>query len=837
MIRLTETDGKRLTLTQWDVDRQVLVTGLPDGIKAELHCTLFRPDGRPVFTQALSVVLSASEDGYVGELHNTLLQFAGVMEIAVFDGNATRARFRIPVKPRQKPQDYQYEDNIGYINWVDKAAQVNAILGNMETYAGILQGYADSADQIALEAAEAAAPQITLTEAANGVTVTVADKDGNVLQSATVKDGESGPAGPRGLTGARGERGEKGDPGSPGERGSEGPAGPRGLTGPIGPQGQRGETGSPGEQGPAGPRGERGPQGDAGVGVPTGGTTGQVLAKRSGTNYDTEWVDQTGGGASITVDSALSTSSTNPVQNKVLKAALDGNVSLLQDAIKREQINVISLESGTFQDADGTTKIPYAPRLRNTVPIPINKYSKIEIPDGYGMWIFRLNKDLQLISAVGAWKTGTVDVSTILVEAIEYINIAIRKTATPTADISADLSTVQSGIHFEYAPDAVKKVLESETEKRANNARYATGNNGTPLTFLHFSDIHYDTSALKRIMANAEDYSDLIDEYICTGDMVGNTAGQISSWWDENVLTCIGNHDTASYANDAYDWTALSMADRDAYYIAPFESNWGITHTSGKSYYYKDYATQNVRLIVMDSMLYTDNGQEATDQTTWLSGLLSSAVTNNLHVLIAIHSPHGGAAPVDCSFSKYGQTTMPTYANCNTPQAVVDAVASAITGGLHFIGYLVGHMHQDAIWDAENDGTQLMYCVTCASTKANQWAYSDQDRSGDFADAFNLVTIDTANTLVKIVRGGGADIDNHLRERKAICFNYSTGENVTDISMSGYAAQSWVQNGYQPKAITDAGGYYTTDTVEGALQELGAELAGINTLIGSGVIT
>ena len=38
------------------------------------------------------------------------------------------------------------------------------------------------------------------------------------------------------------------------------------------------------------------------------------------------------------------------------------------------------------------------------------------------------------------------------------------------------------------------------------------------------------------------------------------------------------------------------------------------------------------------------------------------------------------------------------------------------------------------------------------------------------------------------------------------------------------------------EAITDAGGYFTTDTVEGALQEIGAELAGINTLIGTGVI-
>lgn len=39
-----------------------------------------------------------------------------------------------------------------------------------------------------------------------------------------------------------------------------------------------------------------GPQGPAGQGVPTGGTIGQVLAKASGTDYDTEWVNQSGGG-------------------------------------------------------------------------------------------------------------------------------------------------------------------------------------------------------------------------------------------------------------------------------------------------------------------------------------------------------------------------------------------------------------------------------------------------------------------------------------------------------------------------------------------------------------
>ena len=36
-------------------------------------------------------------------------------------------------------------------------------------------------------------------------------------------------------------------------------------------------------------------KGNPGVGVPVGGSTGQVLAKKSGSDYDTEWVEQSGG--------------------------------------------------------------------------------------------------------------------------------------------------------------------------------------------------------------------------------------------------------------------------------------------------------------------------------------------------------------------------------------------------------------------------------------------------------------------------------------------------------------------------------------------------------------
>ncbi|CCG54292.1 Protein of unknown function precusor; putative adhesine [Flavobacterium indicum GPTSA100-9 = DSM 17447] len=68
---------------------------------------------------------------------------------------------------------------------------------------------------------------------------------------------------------------------TPGPQGPAGPQGPIGLTGASGPQGLQGETGP---QGPAGVPGANG------QGVPTGGTTGQVLAKVDGTDYNTQWV-------------------------------------------------------------------------------------------------------------------------------------------------------------------------------------------------------------------------------------------------------------------------------------------------------------------------------------------------------------------------------------------------------------------------------------------------------------------------------------------------------------------------------------------------------------------
>ena len=137
------------------------------------------------------------------------------------------------------------------------------------------------------------------------------------------KPGETGPQGPKGDTGAAGPQGPKGDvgppgiqgqKGDPGDTGSQGPkgdtgaAGPQGSKGDVGPPGIQGQKGNPGDTGSQGPKGDTGATGSpgskgdagntgpAGQGVPVGGTTGQVLIKNSGANYDTKWASPAGGG-------------------------------------------------------------------------------------------------------------------------------------------------------------------------------------------------------------------------------------------------------------------------------------------------------------------------------------------------------------------------------------------------------------------------------------------------------------------------------------------------------------------------------------------------------------
>ena len=69
------------------------------------------------------------------------------------------------------------------------------------------------------------------------------------------------------------------------------------IAGLMGRPGQDGQDGAPGADGQDGAPGAKG---DPGEGVPAGGTTGQVMKKKSNADYDTEWADESGGSGGAT---------------------------------------------------------------------------------------------------------------------------------------------------------------------------------------------------------------------------------------------------------------------------------------------------------------------------------------------------------------------------------------------------------------------------------------------------------------------------------------------------------------------------------------------------------
>lgn len=104
--------------------------------------------------------------------------------------------------------------------------------------------------------------------------------------------------------------------------------GPKGETGATGPEGPKGDTGDTGPQGPKGEKGDPGANGANGADgfspianvTKSGDTATITITDKNGT---TTAQVKDGSDATVTVDSALSSTSENPVQNKVINSALN----------------------------------------------------------------------------------------------------------------------------------------------------------------------------------------------------------------------------------------------------------------------------------------------------------------------------------------------------------------------------------------------------------------------------------------------------------------------------------------------------------------------------------
>lgn len=179
--------------------------------------------------------------------------------------------------------------------------------------------YANS--EVVWDAEQAETYMNTTKDLSENVNVFVPHIDSSGILTWTNKAGLDNPS-PITIKGIKGDPGEKGEPGQRGEQGAQGIQGPRGI------QGEQGERGVQGAQGPAGNAATI-TIGNVTTSAP--GTAASVTNRGTPSAAVLDFVlpkGKDGADGGVTVDDTLSDTSTNPVQNKVVKVALDNRAVL-----------------------------------------------------------------------------------------------------------------------------------------------------------------------------------------------------------------------------------------------------------------------------------------------------------------------------------------------------------------------------------------------------------------------------------------------------------------------------------------------------------------------------
>ena len=185
-------------------------------------------DGKSISTRAFTIRVepviiggTESEDGFTLFVE-TIMRYEGAIEITTAAADAAN----------------------------EAAEAANDAADSATAVANAIQAAAQRGDYDGADGADGFSPTATITQTAEGATITITDKNGTT--TANVSKGVKGDKGDTGDTDPQGPKGDTGD------TGPQGPKGDTGETGPRGPQGIQGETGATGPQGPKGNTGDDG---------------------------------------------------------------------------------------------------------------------------------------------------------------------------------------------------------------------------------------------------------------------------------------------------------------------------------------------------------------------------------------------------------------------------------------------------------------------------------------------------------------------------------------------------------------------------------------------------
>lgn len=307
-----------------------------------------------------------------------------------------------------------------------------------------------------------------------------------------------------------------------------------------------------------------------------------------------------------------------------------------------------------------------------------------------------------------------------------------------------------------------------------------------PLVLCHFSDIHGDAVNTARMMTFCQQYSILIDDIICSGDIISNTFDDNFSWWNiiegtQYILNTIGNHDVADYnKNSGYNWTAHVGIDSYNKFFSPYIHNWNVIQPKGADvngycYYYKDYPNSNIRLVVLDVMGYDEL------QGNWFSCVLEDALEKGLCIIGVSHFAVDDCYLIDCNFTSATlkeksllKTSLPNYnLQYKSFRPIASIMDDFIQKGGHFVCWLKGHSHVDYIGYISGHFNQLVISIESASSNEGQVSSARESRKNGTSsqDAFNIIGFNTEKHSIKILRVGN-EYDYDGKHKKSILIDY-----------------------------------------------------------------
>ena len=345
----------------------------------------------------------------------------------------------------------------------------------------------------------------------------------------------------------------------------------------------------------------------------------------------------------------------------------------------------------------------------------------------------------------------------------------------------------QSGSILALNPDSEWTPKMMSAQKRYYTTTDSTEPN--PLVILHLSDIHGNWTNVRRFTEFCDRYSSFINMRLNTGDTVADDYDDGVAGYDaipgvEKIINIIGNHDSSRYDGGVRDWNYYCGLPCYTTFIAPYVDGWGVVQPEdadvyGYCYFYKDYAEKNIRVVFVDIMAYDDT------ENAWLASVLADALANDYHIVIATHyagvrKSADSSLPVfekiPCNYttlySMGGNSTNLTPYNYSAYKMMI-AVDDFMQAGGHFVGYIQGHYHADFVAKCAEFPSQLIYAI--GSSKSGEVRDYKHTIGTRFQDEFQVVSIDTKNTIVKIFKVG-ANIDRYGRTKGSVCINYTTGE-------------------------------------------------------------